>query len=101
MSNPLAKIVTTLSLVGALLAVFAGPAQAASREEIDARVEAALEEFAEKSRAGSKLMQRAAGALVFPRVIKAGIGIGGEYGEGGVCAGQQIPGRQHMVNRQL
>lgn len=57
-------------------------AQAASKAEIDARVDAALEEFGENSRAGAKLMGRAAGALIFPRVIKAGIGIGGEYGEG-------------------
>jgi len=63
------------------------PVAAATKVEIDARVEAALEEFNEKSRAGVSLMRRAAGALIFPRVIKGGIGIGGEYGEGALQVG--------------
>ena len=57
-------------------------AVAASAAEIDARIEEALAEFYEESSAGRSLAQRAAGMLVFPRVIKAGVGIGGEYGEG-------------------
>lgn len=59
-----------------------GQAQAASAEEIEARIEEALAEFYEESSAGRELSQRAAGMLVFPRVIKAGLGVGGEYGEG-------------------
>ena len=55
---------------------------AASKEEIDARVAEALEKFYEESPAGERLAARADGMLVFPRVVKAGIGIGGEYGEG-------------------
>lgn len=57
-------------------------AVAASKAEIDARVEEALETFYEETTAGKKLAQKAAGILVFPKVIKAGFGIGGEYGEG-------------------
>ena len=57
-------------------------ADAATKQVIDARVAAALKEFKQKSPAGAILMQKAKGMLVFPKVIKAGFGIGGEFGEG-------------------
>ena len=57
-------------------------AVAASREEIDAKVQEAIENFYKHTSAGKRLAQKAAGMLVFPSVFKAGIGIGGEYGEG-------------------
>lgn len=60
---------------------------AASRDEIDAKVEAALEDFYDHSTAGKKLAAKARGMLVFPSVVKAGIGIGGEYGEGALITG--------------
>jgi lipid-binding SYLF domain-containing protein len=59
-----------------------GAAGAASREEIDAEVQEAIENFYKHTSAGKRLAQKAAGMLVFPKVYKAGIGIGGEYGEG-------------------
>ena len=55
---------------------------AASKEEIDAKVAEAVENFYQHTSAGKALATKAAGMLVFPEVIKAGIGIGGEYGEG-------------------
>lgn len=65
------------------LALFAAPgAIAASKEEIDAEVRQAIEAFYTHTSAGKELAQKASGMLVFPRVIKAGIGVGGEYGEG-------------------
>ncbi|MBB4210374.1 lipid-binding SYLF domain-containing protein [Rhodothalassium salexigens DSM 2132] len=70
-------MLTVLAWAGA-----ATPADAASREQIDARVEEALMTFYDKVDQGQSLARRAAGVLVFPRVTKAGIGIGGEYGEG-------------------
>lgn len=57
-------------------------AVAASKEEIDAKVQEAIENFYKQTSAGKRLAQKAAGMLVFPSVFKAGIGIGGEYGEG-------------------
>jgi lipid-binding SYLF domain-containing protein len=45
-------------------------------------VDATLQEFYGRVRGGHALVRRAAGVLVFPRIYKAGIGIGGEYGEG-------------------
>lgn len=55
---------------------------AASRAEIDARTDAALVTLYEESPAAKALVAQAAGILVFPNVVKAGLGIGGEYGEG-------------------
>ena len=60
----------------------AAPVFSASKQEIDENVKTALTEFYEKSQAGKALAEKAAGMLVFPKVIKAGLGIGGEYGEG-------------------
>ena len=58
------------------------PVYSASKQEIDENVKVALAEFYEKSVAGKALAEKASGMLVFPKVIKAGFGIGGEYGEG-------------------
>ena len=55
---------------------------AASNDEIDAKVKEAVENFYKQTSAGKQLAQKAAGMLVFPEVLKAGVGIGGEYGEG-------------------
>jgi len=64
-------------------------AHAASKDEIDINVEEALSQFYAESNAGKRLAERAVGMLVFPRVIKAGIGIGGEYGEGALIVNGQ------------
>ena len=71
-----------LVVLGALVLFAAAGANAASKEEIDAEVRQALEAFYKHTSAGKELAQKASGMLVFPSVIKAGIGIGGEYGEG-------------------
>ena len=63
--------------------------QAASAEQIDIEVEAALERFYKEVPAGKIFAQRAKGMLVFPSVIKAGFGIGGEYGEGALLVGKK------------
>jgi lipid-binding SYLF domain-containing protein len=41
-----------------------------------------MEDFFRHVRGSRELISRSAAVLVFPTVIKAGIGIGGEYGEG-------------------
>ncbi len=55
---------------------------AASKAEIDARVKGAIATFYETTSAGKELAEKSSGMLVFPKVFKAGFGIGGEYGEG-------------------
>ena len=68
-------------VLAALLSV-SGAVNAASSEVIDAKVREALAIFAAQSPAGVELMEKAAGVLVFPDVIKMGFGVGGQYGEG-------------------
>ncbi len=55
---------------------------AKSAKEIDAGVDDSLEKFYKKIGEAKDLGEMAEGILVFPSVIKAGFGIGGEYGEG-------------------
>jgi lipid-binding SYLF domain-containing protein len=67
------------------------PAAAASAEEIDAEVDAALTRFYEEVPTGRELAAKAKGVLIFPSVVKAGFGIGGEYGEGALrMSGQTV-----------
>ena len=61
---------------------FIGTSYAASKTEIDIEVAASLEKFKEDVLGAEKFMEKAEGVLVFPDVVKAGFGIGGEYGEG-------------------
>jgi lipid-binding SYLF domain-containing protein len=70
---------------GLLLAPFA--AGAATAEEIDARVREAQGSLEKSSAAARELGSRARGTLVFPRVIKGGVGIGAGYGEGALKVG--------------
>jgi len=67
--------------------LFAGGAHAASAKEIDIKVDAALERFTKEVGGAKQFLKSAKGVLVFPDVIKAGIGIGGEYGEGALRIG--------------
>jgi lipid-binding SYLF domain-containing protein len=50
--------------------------------EIDADVDATLHSFESQIGGAPELANKAAGILVFPSVVKAGIGFGGEYGDG-------------------
>lgn len=74
-------------LAAALLVLTAMPAAAASREQLDADVREAIVELYKYSSAAKELTGKSVGMLVFPKVIKAGIGIGGEYGEGALLIG--------------
>jgi len=66
-----------------LLAAFgAAPVRAATAKEIDAKVDAAMDRFLGEVKGAKEFLLSAKGVLVFAGVIKAGIGIGGEHGEG-------------------
>jgi lipid-binding SYLF domain-containing protein len=69
-------------LAGMILLVAAGTALAKSAREIDIGVDVTLEDFAQNIKGGREFLKSAKGVLVFPSVIKAGFGVGGEYGEG-------------------
>ncbi len=62
---------------------------AASAEKINIGVDTTLKRFRKEIAGGSEFLKKATGVLVFPNVIKAGIGIGGEYGEGALRIGSK------------
>ncbi len=62
-------------------------ALAATAKEIDVGVDVALEKFEKEVGGAKQFLESAKGLLVFPSVIKAGIGFGGEYGEGALRIG--------------
>jgi lipid-binding SYLF domain-containing protein len=72
---PLAGIVLAALVTGA-------PAVAAPKAEIEATSDAALNRFYGMSARHHELVDKAAGVLVFGKVTKAGVGVGGEFGEG-------------------
>lgn len=76
----LSTLLRPLFLVTALL--FAASALAASADKIDDDANKALQEFKEDINGADVFLNQAAGYLVFPRVIKVGIGVGAETGEG-------------------
>ncbi|MFC1531821.1 YSC84-related protein [Thermodesulfobacteriota bacterium] len=83
MSQSIRATLALLTAISILLcAIFTNSATAASAKKIDIKVDAALERFYKEVSSGKKFLDNAQGVLVFPSVIKAGFGIGGEYGEG-------------------
>lgn len=60
---------------------------AATAAEIDIKVDDTLARFKQEVPGGDRFLAKAKGVLVFPSVIKAGFGIGGEYGEGALRIG--------------
>jgi len=60
-----------------------------SAQEINILADATLERFKEEVTGGQRFLNNAAAVLVFPQVLKAGFGIGGEYGEGVLRQGGQ------------
>ncbi len=74
------KPITKIALL--ILFVVSNHLYAASSTEIDIKVDASLEKFKQEVLGGEAFVNKAKGVLVFPEVVKAGFGIGGEYGEG-------------------
>ena len=65
----------------------ADKAVAATAQEIDVSVNVAMEKFQKDVSGSAQFLASAKGILVFPRVLKAGFGFGGEYGEGALRIG--------------
>jgi len=65
----------------------ADTAVAATAQEIDVSVNVAMEKFQKDVSGSAQFLASAKGVLVLPRVLKAGFGFGGEYGEGALRIG--------------
>ena len=72
-----------------LTILFTASAIAASGWKIDENADKALENFKEEINGAQMFLDQAAGFLIFPKVYKAGIGIGAESGEGALRIGDK------------
>jgi lipid-binding SYLF domain-containing protein len=82
------KIVIAAVVVGTFSASPA--AMAASAAEIDVRVKETIEVFKKDVNGADVFLQQSAGYLVFPKVYKVGVGVGGETGEGALLIGNEV-----------
>ncbi len=73
--------VLTLSTI-VVLAIGIQQVKADTAAEIDRQVDAALQMLYDKTPKAEELSKNAKGVLVFPDVLKAGLIVGGQYGEG-------------------
>jgi len=87
----------------AALVLFAGPTRgkAASAGEIERDVSVTLERLYRTIPGTRELGSRAFGILVFPTIIKAGWGIGGEYGEGALRVGGRTAGFYNTISASI
>ncbi len=83
---------TLLALGGPLSKAYAGP------HELDASARGTLEDFFHEVPSSRELANKSAGILVFPTVVKAGIGFGGEYGEGALLIAGKTAGYYNDVS---
>ena len=84
------KKIRSFTMVFALL--FATSVMAASAAKIEKRSNEALQTFQDEVNGSEVFLSQAAGYLVFPRVIKVGMGLGAETGEGVLRVGGQTVG---------
>ena len=79
----------TLALCALVFSSVSTKTFAASAAVIDVRVSETIETFKEQVNGAEVFLEQAAGYLVFPKVYKVGVGIGGETGEGALRIGNQ------------
>ena len=88
---------TLFLILFVLLVAGPQPGKAASVAEINDGVNATLRSFVAQN-PSRELGRKAAGVLVFPSVIKAGFGVGGEYGEGVLIVKREPAGYYNIIS---
>jgi lipid-binding SYLF domain-containing protein len=76
------KTLVSMGMIGTLVALIGTAALAVDTAAMDTQVAATLDRFYALSPNNKFLAQNAAAVLVFPSITKAGIGLGGEHGDG-------------------
>jgi lipid-binding SYLF domain-containing protein len=93
------KALLALCLISfALLVATPQPGKADSAAKINDEVNTTLRSFVAQNPSARELGRKAAGILVFPSVIKAGFGVGGEYGEGVLIVKRESAGYYNLVS---
>ncbi len=86
------RTMAALAAATAMLLVPAAPAIAASAAEISRDANQALQNLYAKVPAAKSIGAKAQAILVFPSITKAGLGIGGQYGDGALIKGGKVVG---------
>ena len=83
------NVTRTLWAVATAITLSMGPAAAyaAGAAEISRDAQAALQSLYAKVPAAKTIGAKARAVLVFPKITKAGLGIGGQFGEGALIKG--------------
>jgi lipid-binding SYLF domain-containing protein len=87
--------------IGALAIGHVSRSEAATAAAIDADVRETMTDFFAKVGGARELVARSAAVLVFPTVIKAGVGIGGEYGEGALMTRERTMDYYNIVSASI
>lgn len=85
-------LIAALVLLGGMWRCHAG-----SAGDINAGVSATLDRFYRQIPGARELASKASGILVFPTIVKAGMGFGGEYGEGAMRSGGKTVGYYNTI----
>lgn len=80
-----------------MLAAIPGAALAKTRAEINRGVNDTLARLFRAEPEAKALAEKAVGLLVFPEIVKAGLMIGGEYGEGALREGNNTVGYYRLT----
>ncbi len=92
------RTIIRLSVISMMVMVlFITPAMADTAAQIDKDVNAALQKLYTQTPAAKDLSKVAKGILVFPSIIKGGLIVGGQYGEGPLRKGGKTAGYYNTV----
>jgi lipid-binding SYLF domain-containing protein len=91
------KLLSTMFFTVVLAASVIGMVRFANADEIANT----LNSLYRHAPGADRLFKRAAGVLVFPTIVKAGMGIGGEYGEGDLLIGGRPVGHYNTVSASI
>jgi lipid-binding SYLF domain-containing protein len=81
-SHQIKSFMKSFGFLSIFIFLFAADINAKSSAEIDASIESAIERFIDEIKGGQTYLDGARGVLVIPKMIKAGLVLGVEYGEG-------------------
>ena len=93
--------IATLASVLILACTTAASAVAASPAAVDESLGPTLDRFYAQNPEHRELVRKAAAVLVFPRITKAGVGVGGERGQGALLVDGAIVGHYQVTGASL
>jgi len=94
-------VVVTMTMTLTIASWSVGSVYAATSKEIDVNVDVALKQFVQDVRGAKDFLASSKGILVLPKVIQAGVGVGGEYGEGALRSEGKTVAYYNIVSASL